>query len=291
MSDCDNKVLLASNARLSSGKATHVITAGGPELNRQVAGALKTEIDGVTFTQTQKYQVVATEEVTLHRALFDEKNDDAAVLAGITAVACGSAPCSISQTNGAGVRRALQQEGEISVTITYDLEGTVFANLGTAFDAATFASELATELAVNVANITVIGTSSDLSITYLLTYPAPADTPTTESYVDEISTLVTELNNAEVTVLTNLGLQNADISSPQVDLCGDRDCYERGTCDTVTGICSCNSTAYWGINCETLVSCQNGGTNVPVGGKAYCECNYPSSGVVCATSNACVGCT
>lgn len=65
----------------------------------------------------------------------------------------------------------------------------------------------------------------------------------------------------------------------QIDRCGNRNCNYHGTCNSDTGVCECTNVNYWGLNCETLVTCENDGWKKA--DDQYCVCPYPWGGLRC----------
>lgn len=292
--DCENKISLKETARDSIGVLTHHLTHANLTLSRDIIGSLKAQtISSNTLTQDIAYKIAATEKVYLGQGLFDQVGNDQAIHDAIAEILFGLAGkdvVSVSQVDGVSARRALQSSGEVEITVTYEVDGTVYDSFPTgSFDSPSFASALEAALSLGTGDVTVLDVDGTISITYVVTNEATGDDPLSEDNFNELNDLAVELATIESTIQTQFGLNDADLSTASVDKCGDRDCNGRGTCDPATGVCLCDSTDYWGINCETLVDCTTG-TNVGLGGVAYCECPYPNSGQRCTTTNACVGC-
>ena len=292
--DCENKISLKEAARDSIGVLTHQLTIANLTLSRDIIGSLKAQtISSNTLTQDIAYKIAATEKVYLERGLFDQVGNDQAIHDAIAEILFGLAGkdvVSVSQVDGVSARRALQSSGEVEITVTYEVDGAVYDSFPAgSFDSPSFASALEAALSLGAGNVTVLDVDGTISITYVVTNEATGDDPLSEQNFDELNVLEAELAILESTIQTQFGLNDTDLSTASVDKCGDRDCNGRGTCDPATGVCLCDSTDYWGINCETLVDCTTG-TNVGLDGKAYCECPYPNSGQRCTTANACVGC-
>jgi hypothetical protein len=292
--DCENKNTLKEAARDSVGVLTHQLNLLNLTLSREVIGELKALTESSTsISQNITYMITGTEKVYLEQGLFEQVGNDQAILDAITENVYGVTghdAVSVSKVGGVSARRALQSSGEVEITVTYEVDGAVYDSFPAgSFDSPSFASALEAALSLNAGDVTVVDVDGSISITYVVTNEAPGDDPLSEQNFDELNVLETELATIESTIQTQFGLNDADLSTAAVDKCGDRNCNGRGICDPATGVCLCDSTDYWGINCETLVDCTTG-TNVGLDGKAYCECPYPNSGQRCTTTNACVGC-
>ena len=292
--DCENQNTLKKAARDSVGVLTHELTLTNLTTAREVISDLKAATTANnTITQDISFKITGSETVYLEQALFTQVNNDQAIHDAITTVLfglTGKQTVTITQVNGPSARRALQAAGEIEITATYEVDEAVYDLFPTgSFDAPGFVAALEAALSLGAGNVTVTDIDGSISISYVVTNEATGSDPLSEQNFDELNVLEAELAILESTIQTQFGLNDADLSTAVVDKCGDRDCNGRGTCDPATGVCLCDSTDYWGINCETLVDCTTG-TNVGLDGKAYCECPYPNSGQRCTTANACVGC-
>lgn len=291
--DCENKNSLKEAARDSVGVLTQQLTLTNITLAREVIGDLKAAASNTAINQNVTFKITGTEKVYLEQALFDQVGNDQAILDAVATVLCGVTgkdAASVSQVNGPSARRALQSAGEIEVTVTYEVEDTVYDSFPAgSFDAPGFVTALEAALSLGAGNVTVTDVEGVISITYVVTNEATGDDPLSEENFDELNDLAAELATIESTIQTQFGLNEADLSTAVIDKCGDRDCNGRGTCNPDTGVCLCDSTDYWGVNCETDVLCAPG-QNVPKNGVAYCECPYPASGQRCQTPNACTGC-
>jgi hypothetical protein len=292
--DCENKNLLKKAARDSVGQLTQELTISNLTTAREVIADLKAATTAnSTITQDITFKITGTEKVYLEQALFDKVKNDAAIHLAIATVLFGETGklvSTITQVNGPPARRALQSAGEIEITATYEVTETAYDLFPTgSFDSPGFVAALEAALSLSAGDVTVTDVDGVISITYVVTNEATGDDPLTEENVNELNDLAAELAIIESTIQTQFGLNDADLSTAVVDKCGDRDCNGRGTCNPDTGVCLCDSTDYWGVNCETAVLCAPG-QNVPKNGVAYCECPYPASGQRCQTTNACTGC-
>lgn len=102
---------------------------------------------------------------------------------------------------------------------------------------------------------------------------------------------ITPVPAAEADNLVALGINvthavNAQGFAPgpivgQIDRCGNRNCNYYGTCNPDTGVCECTNVNYWGLNCETPVTCENNGWKKA--DDQYCVCPYPWGGLRCET--------
>lgn len=276
----------------SIGTVTQTIGVGGNVTKARTAA--KTIIDDV-YTATAVTQdifttVTGSEEAVFDVALFNEVNDNAAVLAAIKTIVCGAeeAECTVAIP----ARRILSKrdlQSEITVTVTYSVNRTQFDVLeaSNSFNHPDFAQALADAVSVGVGNVTVVAVDGTLTIEYLVADAPVGEDPLPASVLASIDTLASEVDSVTAAVVTELGLNSADLSAAVIDRCGGRDCNSRGTCSATTGICTCTDTDYWSVNCELLVSCNNG---TKATGLAYCICDYPDYGLHCENDKDCSAC-
>lgn len=189
--------------------------------------------------------------------------------------------------NDAENRRRLASESVI-VEIVYLLDDAAYTSIeNNNFEDTAFLDALAAELGDGVTreDVNVLtDTSGVLTIQVTLTEEGDGVTPIGEEIIDDIHAIQNNLGDIATELVDQLSLDPQDIESSQVDLCGERTCNGRGECDPNTGVCACNTEAYWGINCETSVSCTNGGE---VFG-AYCKCGFPWYGRRCENEKDCL---
>lgn len=185
----------------------------------------------------------------------------------IKQVRCGNPnDCEIEIDYYVRRRRVLSAGGDVSFTLTFDESVT-----GVLFDDTTFEDELIQALDIsNTTNVTI--KSYGGNVTVIATLKAdPSSDPLGTDLIDTARDLKDDMKSII------LGLVSASDVLIQLDLCPDaRDCYGRGTCDTQTGICECSGD-FWGINCETVCECVNGGECRD----AYCHCQWPNYGLRC----------
>lgn len=148
-----------------------------------------------------------------------------------------------------------------------------------AFDDPGFVAALATESGLSADNITINTASSTLEVTFIVAEESDGVDPIDNSIVSALNDVADSTDDLALAVATDLGLTSGQVAVSSIDLCGDRDCNGRGTCDPATGICDCTDLNYWGINCETPVTCVSG-QGTPNG--QYCQCEYPYTGLRCA---------
>lgn len=165
-------------------------------------------------------------------------------------------------------RRVLSAGGDVSFTLTFDESVT-----GVLFDDPTFEDELIQALDIsNTTNVTIKSYGGDVTVTTTLKAGTnPSSDPLGTDLIDTVRDIKDDMQSII------LGLVSGSDVSIKIDLCPDsRDCSGRGTCDTQTGICECYGD-FWGINCETVCECVNGGECRD----AYCHCQWPNHGLRC----------
>jgi hypothetical protein len=197
------------------------------------------------------------------------------LLGHIKSVICGDVPCAVSQGAGRRRLRELQSSGEIVVSVEFDLDDTLFDDLVAreAFTDPGFAAALAAAAGVHPDNVTVTTAESSLEVDFVVAEESDGVNPVDTAVLAILQELVDGMQGVVDAAATELGIPPSSITVGGVDRCADRDCNGRGSCDPNTGICACSDPAFWGVNCETPVSCENGGT--PRSDTAYCTCPYP----------------
>ena len=244
-----------------------------------------------SVTQNILTFVTGSETATFDLALFNEADNNTLVLGEIKALICGSAAefCTVtipSRRMLEAYGRELQSGGDIVVSVTYEIDSAIFDQLEAAdsFDDPAFQAALAAAVGVSADNVTITAVDGTLEIEYVVAQESTGDDPLSEENLDAINDLNDDINTVTTTVVSELNLTASDISEPDVDRCEGRDCNGRGTCDSNTGICACTDPDYWGINCETSVTCNNGTKSTD---SAYCVCEYPEYGKRCEHDKDC----
>lgn len=288
VNDCINTINKAFATANSVGEKK--VTYGSTDVNatEQAAKELIVQVRGDVADDSNVYAFVSGSSTAyLDRAYFDAHGGSQAdALDDIKTVVCGDVPCEIEEVDS-GNRRVLQEEGEVGVVITFDIDESLFDDLvaNNEFDDPAFIAALAAEAGLSPDNITVNTAESTLEVTFIVATESSGDEPVDNAIVSELNAVSDSADSLAETVATNLGLASEDVAVNTIDLCGDRNCNGRGTCDSETGICDCTDLNYWGINCETPVTCTDG-QGTPVG--QYCQCDYPYTGLRCEnTKDAC----
>lgn len=259
---------------------------------REAVFRMYTELyDTTSVTQTLDTFIDGTDEVTINSDLFTNYGDDTALLDHIKSIVCPAEVVDLCSIGTTSRRRLRELQSEITVEVTYSLDSTLFESLvanGTTFsDGSEFEQALADALGVNTSDIVLTAASGTLSVEYVVSQEATGDDPLSEENIAALQDVENDLTTITNTIITDLNINVNSINTQEVDYCNGRDCNGRGTCDPNTGICNCTDTDYWGINCETLVSCNNG---TKATGRAYCFCDYPEYGQRCENTKDCDVC-
>lgn len=204
--------------------------------------------------------------------LVDPNITDAQYIEAVEAKVCGPVPCDIT------VERTV---AEITITMHADLHPESLELLTVN---GTFSADLVTRLGdylgttvefagVNTTGYTVVNSWYTVEGDGLT--PVPAE----------------EANNLVALVINVTHAVNAQGFAPgptvgQIDRCGNRNCNYHGTCNTTTGVCDCTNVNYWGLNCETLVTCERGWKK---NDDQYCVCPYPWGGLRCELDSCACG--
>lgn len=282
--DCNNKVITRKAATRNIGVVKQSISNTNTTQARQTVKTLATRVSQTNSSSNLVTTISATETTTFNSILFDNVGDDALLLEEIKNVACGNLTelCNIQIVTGGG--RRLQGGGAITVSITYEIDSTIYDQIPEgSFNDPEFIQALADAVGLDPGNVTVVSTGSSFTVQYAVTSESTTDDPLTEEALAAIDALAANINSVTAAVVTELGIDESSIEATQVDKCSDRDCNGRGTCNPTTGACQCTDPDYWGVNCETLIVCENGGTP----GDGYCACVFPFYGLRCQTTKDC----
>lgn len=292
--ECTTKVKKQIANENAIGSMTQTASIGGNVTQSRlgVNDIIQDTIATTTITQDLEIFVAGVETAVFDGALFTNVNNDNLILAEIQKLVCaGDAEEACSVTIPA--RRVLEDgrelQQEITVSVSYELDAETFANLTSSgsFNDPAFAQALADAVGADVNDVTVVAVDGTLEIEYIVSQESTGDDPLEEENLNAIDTLASEVDTITDTVVAELGLDAGDYEEPDVDKCGDRDCNGRGTCNVNTGVCACTDTDYWGINCETSVTCGNGTKS---DSSAYCICDYPEYGQRCENNKDCSAC-
>lgn len=291
LQDCRNKINRKISERDSLGKATQTVNAlTNLTLSRNAIYQIisDTETASNLTDQTLYSFVSGTETLTLNPLLFDTVNNDTLVLEQIKSIVCGSVSdiCNVQILN----RRLLEErdlQNAITVSVTYNVDSETFNTIQSSetFDSEGFVQSLADAVGVLPGNVTIILVDGSFTIEYIVAQESDGQEPLDQSVVDALTTVTSNVDSITSTVAAQFGLPENEFSSLTIDKCADRDCNGRGTCNSNTGICTCTDTNYWGVNCETLVTCLNEGVKDP--SEAYCNCYYPYYGLRCGSTQDC----
>lgn len=282
LEDCQNKINLARARTKSIGAATKTISNLGGGDARAAVKSLNTKIYNTSSATDLTTVVTGSETAIFSPSLFTSVGNNTLVLEEIKNILCGNATafCNVAIDNN----RRMLQGGDITVSVTYDIDSSIFDTLPEgSFDDPAFIQALADAVGVGSGNVTILQSESSFTILYAVTSESSTNDPLTDENLQAIDDLVSNLDAVTQTVVTELGISQSAISSTSVDRCADRDCNGRGTCNPDTGACTCTDPNYWGLNCETLVVCENDGVNVPINNVPYCMCMYPYFGSRCQT--------
>lgn len=289
LQDCNYKINLALASRDSLGKITQTASYGSnlTSTKSAISDIISTTKSNTTVTQTIYAFVDGSEQVTLNPLLFDTVNNNSLVLEQIENLICGSASqfCTAQITNRRLLQRDLQNT--ITVTVTYSVDSDIFDIIGSSgsFDSPTFIQNLADAVGVLPGNVTIVLIDGTFSIDYVIAEESDGQDPIDQSVLDSIDTVASEIDSITDVIVAQFNLQRSDFSNTSVDKCADRDCNGRGSCNSSTGICTCTNTDYWGVNCETIVTCANDG--IKKTSEAYCKCTFPYYGVRCENTQNC----
>ena len=232
-----------------------------------------------------------SDKVIIDARLFTLYNNNADILTKMKLLVCGTSvkQCNIQLDTSSNSGRLLREFGRelsagifYSVTLSYVLDESALNNLdGTVFTNPAFVSQLAALLpGISTQNISLIYINGEMKVdVHVVVENVESETPLSPVIMSQLQSFQTQFTNITSLISTTLGWQSSDIISAAINLCGDRDCSGLGVnkCSKSTGICDCSGTNYWGINCETLCSCQSGGSC----SKQYCTCEFPDYGQRC----------
>ena len=204
--------------------------------------------------------------------LVDPGVTDDQYIEAVEAKVCGPVPCDIT------VERTV---AEITITMHADLHP---ESLGLLTVNGTFSADLPQRLG-DYLNRTVmfagVNTTGYTVVKAWYTVEGNGITPVPATEADNLDTLW-------INVTHTVNTQGFDYlpTVGQIDRCGNRNCNYHGTCNTTTGVCDCTNVNYWGLNCETLVTCERGWKKSD---DQYCVCPYPWGGLRCEIDSCACG--
>lgn len=233
-----------------------------------------------------------TETGTFSSQALDEVGQEV-FLNGIKAEICKDYDglCTVSiveERRMLGERRDLQSSSSVTVEIEYEVDDSAYEEIsGGSLEADGFEAALAAQLGIHPDNVTVTAVEGQLvvSITLLEEESSNGD-PSGEEIVSQIQAIEDDLTDITSDLVTELGLDPADIESSALDLCVGRTCNGRGTCNEETGLCECEGE-WWGVNCETECTCL-GSSGTSECKEGYCICQFPEYGQRCEFNSTCL---
>lgn len=217
------------------------------------ASAVQQTIDAVSNISPTSSLTVSAEESMSMPVLTNLTIEE--VLDAVKTQRCGDLAelCTISVPS-----RRMLDEGDITVTISYNLDQTLYAELianGTNFNDPSFAASVASSLGVNSSDVVITDNGGVLEVQITLVDVSEEGTPIEDDAIGEFLAITNQLSNITSQIASDLGIDESSFDEPVVDLCGaERNCNGRGTCDSGTGVCTCNSIAYFGLNCEQITA-------------------------------------
>jgi hypothetical protein len=176
----------------------------------------------------------------------------------------------------------------IPFVLTIEIDSELYDTLGEFdYDGLSFLTALETSLSItHDASYVVSRIGGTVTVEIQIHSDNPEDPleGITEDVI-ELSTNITSLTSA---LLSEFGGTGDNVLSTTLDLCPmSRTCGTsgNGACDVDTGVCECIG-GWWGVNCETECTCNNGGFCAV----AYCQCMYPYYGLRCDYLSPCSVC-
>lgn len=284
-----NKIVGSIQLSLNTDNAT---------LREMAAHSLIVQLNDTTnaIQSTLSVSVQSSESVVMDSTLFTE-NDSEVILDYIKSLRCGvmSDYCIISLNEGVDSRRlkGLSDESRnlaitYTVTVAFEVDDEVFLTImnSPTFDDPEFAALLAFAAGVNETQVDIHATDGSIRVVFTLLDESTEEDPVDEGVFDDIRAIQSSLVGIKSNVVSELGLDEDDVSLSSVDLCSTRNCNGFGSelCNPDTGVCLC-PPGWWGVNCDVQTSCINGGT--PLG--SLCLCTYPYYGLRCELTSVCSG--
>lgn len=247
----------------------------------------------------RNYVIKSTENAKVPLALLQQVNDDTLFKTKYAeSRGCSEGQCTVNIVYPS--RRVLErlgrslQESAITVTLSYELSEQAFLDLeasGNTLDDPAFITSLATDLGVDESDVNVVSDGGTVTIEVTVTTDASGD-PTGEDAMADLQEIAASVDETTTTLVNQLGTTEDTVETVSLDLCGSRTCSGVGNtdvegtdangCAISTGICECQD-GYWGVNCETLCACDNGGSCR----NSICHCAYPYFGLRCEFQKTC----
>lgn len=234
--------------------------------------------------------VSSAESFDIDQSTIDALGTQAEFISFVQRTRCGNATAEACVVSLDGYRRQLatgpagsrELATTYNVTLTYELSPADYESLvnnGIPFNTTTFSQTLANITGLPASGIMYVTDDGGLEIVFTVVDDGNSTTPIDASALADMTVISDSVNNVTTALSQVYG---ATIVSSSVDLCGTRDCNGKGTCDSATGVCTCQA-GWWGINCDTQCNCENGFSCV----NGACACEYPYWGLRCELTKVC----
>lgn len=238
--------------------------------------------------------VVIVEGGLITLDLFTNVNNNTRLEQALKTIRCGSLSeycyVTISQSNGG--RRQLRDTRELAGVVPIQIQFELSQDLYVAMDGITledsaFEQALATALGVPNDDAVTISSTGGVVTVYATISTQPKINPLDTTLIDAANNLQAGMETIIAALISALGNPaQGYVVGTTVDLCPPtRTCSYIGTCNPSTGVCACTGD-YWGINCETPCTCNNGGYCLNV----MCRCTFPWHGLRCDSMTDCDTC-
>ena len=263
----------------------------------QIVQDAQVMVAGGEFTSSVYVGVLGREDVEIDtNTLLLMVGNESMLYESIVTNFCGDASIGCNYTLSINPTRRLLQDENVTITITYDIDGDLYQDLinsGYQFGSNNLTDAIAADLGLNASDVVLVDNGGIIEVEITIVDDSSDGEPIGDELIGEIESIQENLNNITQQVIEDIGGNDTTVLLNEVDYCGSRACNSVGTCNATSGYCDCNP-GHQGINCEisricnhTVGYCANGGNCSDDG--LQCHCVYPYKGVDCTESVNC-GC-
>jgi hypothetical protein len=236
--------------------------------------------------------VKVVESGYISQTLFNDAGSDKALFeAAVASARCGTAVGCVATLTLDSRRMLLEHRDlavQLPVEITWTFDYSVYQTIdGFDFDDPLFIQEIQNAFALpNSQDYTAFGVDGEITIKFTLNEDSDGTYPLDSTVIDTLQALHTNHSAVSTVLFNSLRTSEDSLTGVILNKCPtERTCNGVGTCNPTTGVCVCTGD-WWGIDCETPCTCDNGGQCLG----AYCYCEFPWYGFRCHLDSGCETC-
>lgn len=221
------------------------------EAKKSYLTRLKEGLDNIPHSSHVYIAIIANETLSLDVSNL-QGYTESEIVALLRTLRCGSlaSECTVSLTPTAPSRRLLQSAGGFTVEITFDVDDTALQELidsGYDFNNTGFIEALANTLNVTSEDIQVNVLNGTIELEAIIVDTLGPNETLTDDILVDIENIQNSLDELTAALELELGLQDTQVDA--INLCGTRNCTNRGVCEPTTGLCACEP-GFYGVDCQ-----------------------------------------